>query len=290
MTTNNIRSTPYPDAATLNDCSRQHRTVWQNRTMVWREWGEGSPIILLHGGFGSWTHWIRNIPALSAHHRVLVPDMLSFGESDDLPDGHPIEMMTKALMNGVESLIQPIEKINIVGFSFGTLPASTLARAIREKHSVLQGQLVLTAPAGLGLSVGRLSQLQSIRTSESDSETREIIRQNLNTMMIDDPSKITEETIDLQIANVARKRLTAKPVSRSELLIKTCNNLQLDNINIIYGTKDVYKMRTEPAYSKALVKVHPGLVIHEIEGAGHWAQYENPKAFNAIVQRCLSDA
>jgi len=258
--------------------------------MVWREWGEGSPVILLHGGFGSWTHWIRNIPALSTHHRVLVPDMLSFGESDDLPEGQPVEMMTKALVYGVESLIQSMDKINIVGFSFGTLPASTLAKAIREKHAGLQGQLVLVAPAGLGLTVGRLSQLQSIRTSESDTEKREIIRQNLNTMMIVDPGRITEETIDLQIANVARKRLTAKPPSRSDLLIKTCNNLQIDRINIIYGTKDIYKMRTEPAYSKALVKVHPGLVINEVEGAGHWVQYENPKAFNAILQRCLGEA
>jgi len=201
-----------------------------------------------------------------------------------------MEMMTKALQYGVESLIQPMDKINIVGFSFGTLPASTLAKSIREKHAGSLGQLVLVAPAGLGISVGKLTELKSIRTSVSEAEKRETIRQNLNTMMIADPSKITEETIDLQIANVARKRLSAKPPSRSDLLITTCNNLPVERINIIYGTRDVYKMRTEPAYSVALVKVHPGLVINEVEGAGHWVQYENPKAFNAILQHCLGEA
>ena len=24
--------------------------------LVWRSWGEGSPLVLLHGGYGSWTH------------------------------------------------------------------------------------------------------------------------------------------------------------------------------------------------------------------------------------------
>ncbi|MEG2631610.1 MAG: alpha/beta hydrolase, partial [Comamonas sp.] len=37
--------------------------------MVWHVWGEGAgglPLVLLHGGSGSWTHWVRNIEALVA--------------------------------------------------------------------------------------------------------------------------------------------------------------------------------------------------------------------------------
>ena len=33
------------------------------------EAGRGDPVILLHGGHGSWTHWVANIAALSRAHR-----------------------------------------------------------------------------------------------------------------------------------------------------------------------------------------------------------------------------
>ena len=23
----------------------------------WRSWGKGTPLVLLHGGYGSWRHW-----------------------------------------------------------------------------------------------------------------------------------------------------------------------------------------------------------------------------------------
>ena len=33
--------------------------------MVWHKWGAGPPVLLFHGGYGSWTHWIRTVPALA---------------------------------------------------------------------------------------------------------------------------------------------------------------------------------------------------------------------------------
>ncbi|MDB5843914.1 MAG: hydrolase-like protein, partial [Polaromonas sp.] len=54
--------------------------------MVWRCWGEGAPVVLLHGGSGSWTHWIRNIPTLVACSRqVWAPDLPGFADSASPP-------------------------------------------------------------------------------------------------------------------------------------------------------------------------------------------------------------
>ncbi|MGV0646182.1 alpha/beta fold hydrolase [Mycolicibacterium sp. XJ879] len=53
------------------------------------EAGEGDPVVLLHGGeFGAGAElgWERNIAALAAHHRVLAPDMLGFGDTAKVVD------------------------------------------------------------------------------------------------------------------------------------------------------------------------------------------------------------
>jgi alpha/beta hydrolase fold len=53
--------------------------------MVWRSWGDGPALVLLHGGAGSWQHWVRTVPAFSRTHRVLAPDLPGLGESADPP-------------------------------------------------------------------------------------------------------------------------------------------------------------------------------------------------------------
>ena len=44
----------------LDAFSERRDTPCGEGTMVWRAWGGGVPLVLLHGGFGSWTHWISN--------------------------------------------------------------------------------------------------------------------------------------------------------------------------------------------------------------------------------------
>jgi pimeloyl-ACP methyl ester carboxylesterase len=45
------------------------------------EGGEGPPVVLLHGPGGNAAHWMRVIPALTARHRVIVPDLPGHGAS-----------------------------------------------------------------------------------------------------------------------------------------------------------------------------------------------------------------
>ena len=70
-------------------------------SMVWRIWGEGRPLLLLHGASGSWTHWIRNIRPLAARFRVLVPDMPGFGDSDTPPEPHTADRLADLVASGV---------------------------------------------------------------------------------------------------------------------------------------------------------------------------------------------
>src|SRR5579859_2997484 len=55
--------------------AREGRSPCGSGDMVWRVWGAGTPVVLLHGGYGSWTHWLRNIDALAASYRVVAADL-----------------------------------------------------------------------------------------------------------------------------------------------------------------------------------------------------------------------
>jgi pimeloyl-ACP methyl ester carboxylesterase len=87
------------------------------------EAGEGDPVVLLHGGeFGAGAEvgWERNIAALAAHHRVLAPDMLGFGQSAkviDFNDGRG--MRIRHIARFCEVL--RIESAHFVGNSMGAI-------------------------------------------------------------------------------------------------------------------------------------------------------------------------
>jgi pimeloyl-ACP methyl ester carboxylesterase len=56
---------PHAIVAALDAQAQTHDTRCGAGVMVWRQWGTGRPVILLHGGSGSWTHWIKCIPVLA---------------------------------------------------------------------------------------------------------------------------------------------------------------------------------------------------------------------------------
>ena len=55
-------------------------------SMIWRRRGSGPPLVMLPGGHGSWTHWIRNIPVLAREHTVFAADLPGEGSSAVPPE------------------------------------------------------------------------------------------------------------------------------------------------------------------------------------------------------------
>src|SRR5712692_7434835 len=74
-------------------------------SFVWRSWGAGPPLVLLHGASGSWTHWIRNVLPLAGRFRVLVPDMPGYGDSDAPPEPHTADALADLVVAGIEQML-----------------------------------------------------------------------------------------------------------------------------------------------------------------------------------------
>ena len=57
------------------------------------EAGDGPPVVLLHGPVANGLHWRRVIPRLSAHHRVVAPDLPGQGETGQTAGGTREEVL-----------------------------------------------------------------------------------------------------------------------------------------------------------------------------------------------------
>jgi pimeloyl-ACP methyl ester carboxylesterase len=88
-------------------------------------YGEGPPVILLHGGAGNGDHWVNQIAALSAKHQLIVVDSRGHGRSTR--DSKPITYAQMAddviaLMDALE-----LEQAAVVGWSDGGIIGLDLA-------------------------------------------------------------------------------------------------------------------------------------------------------------------
>src|SRR5207253_9261590 len=79
--------------------------------------GEGEPLILLHGGFGSVEMFGSNVELLAAGRRVIGVDLQSHGRSPATDRPMRFESMAEDIVALVDSV--GLERASIMGFSLG---------------------------------------------------------------------------------------------------------------------------------------------------------------------------
>ena len=93
----------------LEQQSVRRETPCGDGSMVWHIWdtsgGTAPVLVLFHGGAGSWRHWAHNIPVLSQHYRLLVPDLPGLGESAFPPNGNDAEAVAEVVAAGIDAII-----------------------------------------------------------------------------------------------------------------------------------------------------------------------------------------
>src|SRR5260370_12944342 len=88
-------------------------------SMVWHCWGGGPPLVLLHGGYGSWSHWIRNVLPLSRWFRVIAPDLPGLGDSATPPEPWTAEGLAQIIVAGLDKIGPRSDELPLAGLSFG---------------------------------------------------------------------------------------------------------------------------------------------------------------------------
>ena len=193
-----------PHLAALEQRADRLETPCGDGVMVWRAWGAPQagaadpPLVLLHGGSGSWTHWARNIDALvDAGRRVWVPDLPGFGDSARPPSGGDADAIAPVVEDGLERLFGATA-CELVGFSLGALVTSLVVAAnpARARRIVLVGAPALGIARPTGLLLRSWAHLAPGPAHDA------VVRANLAALMFARPAAIDDFVIAVQRHNV----------------------------------------------------------------------------------------
>ena len=267
----------------LDRAARRHETPCGDGSMVWREWGAGPTVLLLHGSFCSWTHWLRNIEDLSAHFRVIACDLPGMGESDLPPLPFDAGSLADILAEGLERLAP--EPFHLVGFSFGGIVGGHVA--VRTLPRILSYTAIGSNALGLPLAVK--AALRKPNRGMSEVEILDLHRHNLSLQMFGDPERIDATALALQNANTRRARIRSGRIPAGDSLARRLSEMSAAGLPIqgIWGERDATAGDLLHTRRDLFRRLQPGCPFHVVPGAGHWAAYEAPDEVNRILIESL---
>ena len=241
--------------------------------------GNGAPLVLLHGGMGSINHWHRNFDVLAQHFTVHALDMPGYGESPTVPKDMPNDDYVALVMDALNATV-PTGSFRLAGFSFGGIISALCAAQMGARVE----KLSLMGPGGF--KRGAVLDLKKIpRASEGLAVMREALAYNLRVMMCAGP--VTDETIDLHLANVQRTRFDGRHFSLTPGLLAKCLKQMSCPVQVIWGAADALCQPTIQPRVDEVRAAMPGIRVDVIPGGGHWIQYDVADEVNRLMLNFL---
>ena len=275
-------ATPVSTPSALDSLAQRHAVDSHGGRVVWRVFGQGRPLVLLHGGHGSWRHWARNIEALAAQRLVCVPDLPGYGESDATAES-TLPLLLQRLAGSLDTLLGGGTPIDLAGFSFGGLVAAHLAA---QRGGV--DRLALLGPGGHGGPRRPRAGLVNWRAAAQSGDTaalQQAMRHNLLAHMLHAESSVDALALQIHTDACLRTRFRSKPISRAgglqAVLPQGARSLLL-----AWGEHDV---TADPVLlAPALAACHPHCRTAIVPNAGHWVQYEAAPAIHTLLGHWLA--
>ncbi|MEM7408370.1 MAG: alpha/beta hydrolase [Pseudomonadota bacterium] len=268
----------------LDEQAERRRIEIDGCGVVWRVFGRGSPLVLIHGGYGSWLHWIRNVEELARHYRVLVPDVPGHGDSNNPPARWEPQWLAHALTESLRQLIGN-EPLSGVGFSMGGVLFGPVARSLGTQLE----QVVLIGPNGMQLPHPEIENLRSLRSlgpAPRPEQIAEVHRHNLGQLMIRDEHAVDPLAVEIQTRNLARRPVNTEMMPTSDILVSALPDIRA-TIHGIWGEFDAFVGPYLASRRETLMRFQADLDFRVVIGAGHWVMYERPDEVNDHILEML---
>ncbi|HMN71625.1 MAG TPA: alpha/beta hydrolase [Rhodoblastus sp.] len=274
------------DLARIEAAAARHETPCGDGRMIWHSWGEGrngaAPVVLVHGGSGSWAHWARNIRALvEAGREVWACDLPGCGESDRPPVGEDGDALPPWIEAGAAAL--GLERFDLVGFSFGAMVSGFYA----ARHPERVQKLVLVGAPALSDKPGAKIALREWLRLPDGPQREDAFRHNLRLLMLANDESIDDLSLELYVRCLKQDRLTKRRIARTDVLLRTMPDIRAP-VFATWGAEDVLARGRFDVLEAGLRRAPDFRDLKLIPHAGHWAQFEAPDAFDALLRGWLT--
>ena len=242
--------------------------------LFFRHFGEGPPLIILHGIFGISDNWVTIGKRLAEKFSVYIPDLRNHGQSPHSPTFN-YAAMADDLLEFIED--HKIEKPVIIGHSMGGKVAMTFTlehQEMVEKLIVVDisprrypGRNVHFDMIGAMMEVD----FEHIHTREEVEKflTERIPDQRIRLFVMKNLYRKTRHTLDW--------RLNLQAISSNMDYVFEgidSNEVYKGAVLFIRGGKSDYITGTD---TELIRKFFPSAIIQTIEGASHWVHADAPE-------------
>ena len=250
----------------------------------YKSFGQGDPLVILHGLFGSLDNWQTIAKQLAEFYTVFIIDLRNHGRSPHVNE-HSYELMAEDVFNFMSD--NWIYGANVIGHSMGGKVAIRLALDYPEQVN----KLII---ADMGIK-------QSERGHENIFEAMfDLDLLNLDSRTIIDnqlKTRITELGVrQFLLKNLSRRKeggykwkmnLSALHEHYDEILKEIESDSTFDNLTLfLRGGNSNYVLNED---FEDIQTLFPNSKLETIEGAGHWLHAEKPKEFVQYVRAFLED-
>ena len=251
--------------------------------LYYRETGDGTPVLMLHGLFGSADNLGALTRAMGVGYRIISADLRNHGRSP-----HTATMSYPEMAEDVFRLMDrlDLEQVHIFGHSMGGKVAMQMALT----DSARIGRLVVgdIAPVTYGhhhdgILEGMRAVANSTAVSRGDAE--EILA----------PYVVEPDVLSFLLTNwrrdqdgVGRWRVGFDTIERDYDNIVAGVEGKPANIPVLFlrGGDSDYIL---PEYRDIILKLFPKATVRTIEGTGHWLHAGKPELVARLITRFLTD-
>ena len=258
------------------------------------DYGEGPPVLLLHGGGAGSAIWFKQIQVLSKTRRVIAPDHPVFGLSTQ--DAYKAPFLPNLVSYMVRLFDElGLDRVDVVGLSMGAQAA--LAMALEDPDRL--GKLVVIDSAGLGRAFPLIFKLATVPLfgrlivrpnrwgQDNYFKTMEVVNSDFT-----GASAYKQYAYDVTLPDGHGHAMRASLVAITNILGQKSifTDEELASISAptlaLWGAEDrVFPLE----HGYRLAQLLPNVSMHIIENARHVPFLDHPDAVNDLITGFLND-